>query len=338
MNRPFWSFRTSSVTPCDALEPLLPLYADGMASPSEIRQVEAHLPDCESCRAELAWMQATHAALASRPVAVPPPDLHARIALAIAASAPAPVTLRPARVFTVRTAYAAAASVTVLGIALSYSLWHTPGQVVVKHSAQHNAIAFVPTAKVHALPKTTKQPRVASSTVKPFAVKRIVVAHKTGPAAVTPPEYIASNVLPTKLPASPQRVKAPTHHAASAPLLASNHVPLTEKLITPHSEKIITPKPIETPKVANVFKEPVHVHIDIQPPIVTVSPPVVRTASDDPLSGFKAQLKERNAQMRNVSYAVTQYTKRIPYSGATNLMRSMDDSSRVANIGDIHSP
>ena len=130
------SFPASSPFGCRAIEPLLPLYADGAALPDEVRQVESHLPGCADCRAALSWLKATHAALAARPVAVPPPDLHARIARAIAASSDAPASLRPvpalrpARAFSLRPAYAAAASLAALGIAvLSYPLWHAPSVV-----------------------------------------------------------------------------------------------------------------------------------------------------------------------------------------------------------------
>lgn len=112
---------------CGTIDPLLSLYADGLASAEEARRVEGHLPGCAACRESLAWMQATQRALALRPVVSPPADLHARIASAIAASSAAPVSVstKGRRAFALRPAYAAAASLTALGIVVSYGLLHT---------------------------------------------------------------------------------------------------------------------------------------------------------------------------------------------------------------------
>jgi len=129
MNWTFWT-RTppTLLDDCGTVDPLLSVYADGMADADETRRVEAHLPGCADCRASLAWARATQRALSSRPVAVPPADLRGRIALAIAASDAAPIpafAVRSARAFVLRPAFAAAAaaSVALLG-ALSYGLMH----------------------------------------------------------------------------------------------------------------------------------------------------------------------------------------------------------------------
>lgn len=129
MNWTFWT-RTppTLLDDCGTVDPLLSVYADGMADADETRRVEAHLPGCADCRTSLAWARATQRALSSRPVAVPPADLRGRIALAIAASDAAPIpafAVRSARAFVLRPAFAAAAaaSVALLG-ALSYGLMH----------------------------------------------------------------------------------------------------------------------------------------------------------------------------------------------------------------------
>ena len=98
MNWRFWS-RTGGAgcDSCTAIEPLLSLYSDGMAAPSEVRRVEAHLADCDGCRQSLGWMRATRQVIAARPAVPPPVDLRARIARAIAEAdgvAPAPVRVR----------------------------------------------------------------------------------------------------------------------------------------------------------------------------------------------------------------------------------------------------
>ena len=105
MNWRFWD-RTGKECGdgCAAIEPLLSLYSDGMASPAEARRAEAHLEDCADCQQSLRWMQTTHQVIAARPVMPPPADLRARIARAIAeaeaAKAPAvkaPVVRTPVR-------------------------------------------------------------------------------------------------------------------------------------------------------------------------------------------------------------------------------------------------
>ncbi len=370
MNRPFWSFRTSaSPDNCETIEPLLSAYADGMASPAETRRLDAHLPGCESCRSALSWTQATRAALASRPVAVPPPDLHSRIALAIAlssrpvavpppdlhsrialaiaASAAAPVLRRPARVFTVRTAYAAAASLTALGIALSYPLWHTPGAEAVKQPVKLPVLAAAPSVRTNVPLKTTR-PLVASNAVKPAAVKRTIIAHKPVPTAAIQTEHIASNDVPAKLPAALQEVIAPVHHALPDRKIASRDIAPTEKQsIEKHSPlplKTLAPKPQEGLKVAKVIKESTRVPLDIQLPKVTPDP-VRQTASahqepssayDDPLGALKAQLKEKNARVRDVTLAAISVPVSHSAHDMTDLMHTLGGEEHTAVIDAIH--
>lgn len=352
MNRPFWSFRSSPQNICDGIEPLLSVYADDAASPAETRQVDAHLPECKACRAALSWMQATRAVLASRPVAVPPPDLHSRIALAIAASTPVPVSLRPARVFTVRTAYAAAASVTALGIALSYSLWHTPADVAVKHSEKPTAVAIVPVraVKPHLAPKTATRPLVASNRVKPAVAKHSVLARKIVPVAVTPLEHTASNVVLPKLPVvSSIGVKAPVHHAPLTQKIASRDIAPTEKHNTEKhaplpAVKTALPKLLEGPKVAKIIKVPIHVPVDIQPTKVT-SDPIVRTAStrqvpssasSDPLGFYKAQLKENESKFHSISFASVTVPVSRTAQEAMSLPHVLGGNDHTAFISAVH--
>jgi len=128
MNWTFWTRpQPTPLDDCGTVDPLLSAYADGMADAEETRRVEAHLPGCADCRESLAWARATQRALSSRPVAPPPAELRDRIALAIAASDAAPVpafAVRPSRrAFALRPAFAAAASLALVG-ALSYGLLH----------------------------------------------------------------------------------------------------------------------------------------------------------------------------------------------------------------------
>lgn len=361
MNRPFWSFRSApSEDICDSIKPLLSAYADGMASPAETRRIDAHLPQCEGCRAALSWMQATHAALASRPVAVPPPglhsrialaialssrpvavpppDLHSRIARAIAASSPTPVSLRPARVFTLRTAYAAAASVTALGIALSYPLWYTPGAGAV-HPAQPPVLATrpAPAGKTHLTPKTPVQPLTASNIVKPL---HTVIVRKTPPAPAAPLEHVAVNTPPVKLFAAPQNV-------VIKKVVASRDIAPVEK----HSGEKYAPLPVlktalpklpEGPKVAKVIREPIHVPVDIQPTKVTPDP-IVQTAStqgagpkasDNPLGPVLVYVKHAS----HMSLAAINAPAQKSYHEAINGIQEVGSTDHTAVVAGVYSP
>ncbi len=353
MNRPFWSFRSLPLNACDSIEPLLSVYADGMASHAEARRVEAHLPECENCRAALSWMQATRTVLASRPVAVPPPGLHSRIALAIAASSPAPVTLRPARVFTVQAAYAAAASVTALGAVLGYALWHTPVEVPVKHPARPVVLAAVPppvvtpplAVRTHSAPNTSARLLAASRAVKPAAVKHAVLARKIAPAAVAPLEHTASSVVPTHPLVVPTLIiKAPVHHAPVTEKIASAHLApaethSVEKRLPVPAEKTTGPKLPDTLKVAKVIKEPIRVPVDIQPTTLTPDP-VVRTASahaavsDNPLGPVLLYVKHAS----HVSLAAISAPVSRTAQEATGIAQTAGSSDRVPVFGGVYSP
>ena len=354
MKRPFWSFRVSSA--CDLTEPLLPLYTDGMASPAEIRLVEAHLPGCAACRATLAWMQATRLALAARPIAVPPLDLHARIALVIASSSlPAafvvPVPTRSARVFTLRSVYAAAASLTALGIALTYPLWHTPGEASVKHPVKQAVIANMPgpAVKTPASPKITKHPQVASGINKPTAVKQGIIARKM-PLSVTPPlEHTVANNVPANLVVVPQAVKALVHHALAVEKIASRGIAPTEKHTIKKPLPVISEKPItlKLPEVvltAKVPKEKTPMRLEMPAPTLTPDPPAEQTASavqptpQKASDGLGGELRAYAKQVRTASYVATGYTKRLSSRGASDMMHTLGGEEHSAFIPGVYSP
>lgn len=133
MNWQFW-LHNRPLPPADPLEncahvrPLLSLMSDGMASAKEAKEAQAHLQACADCRQALLWIEATRQAIALRPVVLPPADMRARIACAIAASAETAVPAVPVampsarRTFAVRPAYAAAASVAIAGAFLGHYL------------------------------------------------------------------------------------------------------------------------------------------------------------------------------------------------------------------------
>ena len=335
MNRPVWSFRTVPLSGCELIEPLLPLHADGLASPAEIRLVDAHLPDCADCRASLSWIEATHAALASRPVAVPPPDLQGRIALAIASSSAAPV-----RVFSLRPLYAAAASLAALGIV--FGLSHMPSQVAVKHPVPPKAIATVPApaaAKTPALPKPKKQVLVASRIVKTPSAKRLQAVREIAPVPETPTKQVASSrVLETKSVVKMPPAKVPVHRLDPSRLIASNTPKKAEHAVTLPKQSVpkrTLPKP---PLIANVVKEPI-VAVHIQPPSIEPDPPHVHVASatEAPSAKFVGILGPVIAHLgqSKAPQAVSHFAVQQSYQGVANTMR-MADSNGVRNFADIH--
>ena len=335
MNRPVWSFRTVPLSGCELIEPLLPLYADGLASPAEIRLVNAHLPDCADCRASLSWIQATHAALASRPVAVPPADLQGRIALAIASSSAA-----PARVFSLRPLYAAAASLAALGIV--FGLSHVPSQIAVKPTVPPKAIATVPAViKTPALPKPKKQVLVASRVVKTPSVKRLQTTREIAPVPETPTKQVASSrVLETKSVMKTPPVKIPVRRLDPSKLIASNAPKKAEHVVTLPLPKQSAPKRTlpKPPLIASVVKEPI-VAVHIQPPSIEPDPPHVRTASatEAPSAKFAGILGPVIAHLgqSKAPQAVSHFAVQQSYQGVANTMR-MADSNGVRNFADIH--
>jgi hypothetical protein len=365
MNWPFWSLRRTSEKnnptsekSCESIEPLLPLYADGMASPREMRQVESHLPDCESCRETLFWMQATHRALAARPVALPPADLHSRIAQAIAASSAAPISLtpgllRPTRSFTLRPAYAAAASLTVLGlfVSLSYPLWHSTNDSV-KPAPQPPHIASIqPILKPHssALPHSTSvhasRPQIASVTPERQtpATRPLVTPRKPVPMTAIAPNARVADTVPVSAPhPAPAHAQAVIHSSLVLhDKIASSKAAPIEKRQPPVSLKSLTPKAIEAPLIARNEKEPLpNVPVTIKPSTVTPEAPLVQTASapsrpksDNPLG----KLAEFTRALSSAPYAPSRFTTRQASSGIANAAMQSLDSEPVAYYGAIHS-
>ena len=229
MNWSFWTqprqpgSHASELDCCDTIDPLLSLYADHMASSEETVRVEAHLPGCESCRESLGWMQATRRTLSSRPVMLPPADLRARIAGAIAASAVEPGA-RPLRVFALRPAYAAAASLSILGVlVLGHSLLTAPK--VKPQNPAPKLVASLPPVVADKAP-----------TVSPPLVPRMIVKHAALPAAET------SIPLATAVPDAAEH--APREMAiALPPGLAQSSLRPVHGLVFPAAAKI-TSKPV----------------------------------------------------------------------------------------------
>ena len=364
MNRPFWSHRRRLSEPsCESVEPLLPLYADGMATPDEMRFVEAHLPACADCRAALSWIQATHSALASRPIAAPPPDLHSRIAQAIAASSAAPGTLgasvpfasplRPARSFTRRSAYAAAASLTALGIAVSFPLWHlSPHSAAKPAPPVLTASSTAPPAHLPAKPMPQHAaPLIASTGQKPKPGARAVpltrqslpmtmpheaaVPQESGvpQETVVPQEQVAST-LPAPHPAATMRVNLPRRSPAAARSLvaSASRIPAEKRLpIVPDAApKTAAPKISDTPLVAKQDAP-----VTVAPAIVTADPPV-KTASLPRSEDFLGPVNAAAKAMRTVAFGSTSLTKRQVYSGVASTVQSLD-SNHVAVYNAIYS-
>jgi len=369
-----WPFRSLRIVPpaspsfalppsCEGIEPLLPLYADGMASPDEMRQVEAHLPGCAGCRESLFWMQATHRALAARPVAVPPADLHSRIAEAIAASSAAP-SLRPAHSFTLRPAYAAAASLTVLGVILGHSLLHSPvpsmPNVNVVNPAQPKVASAplgAPGAK-NVLPRAAQVKQhqmlvarnVPAATTKPDSAKSVTVRHAPAPEktvpvnAVAPPDRVVDNApAPThaseKLPVPSKPV---VHLQAALPknLMASAKVPRAETRHPATPEPRITKPNVEVAMLPRHEKEPFSAQVHIGPAIVTMPPPAtVKTASFTAASGgLLAGVKAYAIAMSTVAPGKTSLMERQISRGGTNAMQALDHDEHFAYEDAIHLP
>ena len=151
MNWRFWNRSEKSGDDCTAMEPLLSLYSDGMASAAEARRIEAHLKDCPVCQQSLGWMQATHQIIAARPAVPPPADLRARIARALAESegVKAPVVKSPARrPQTLRPAFAYGLSVALFA-AISGGLFWSAQQ-----THHNNVVMTPPPSRVAVVPQT----------------------------------------------------------------------------------------------------------------------------------------------------------------------------------------
>lgn len=367
-----WPFRSLRVVPpaspsfalppsCDLIEPLLPLYADSMASPDEMRLVEAHLPACAGCREGLFWMQATHRALAARPVAVPPADLHSRIAQAIAASSAAS-SLRPARSFTLRPAYAAAASLTALGVVLGVSLLHSPVPSVPTANVVKPAppkVASAPPVILRAkntLPHASRVKRhqtlvarnvpaaaIQHDPAKSVTVRYVPMPEKTAPGnAAAPADRVADNApAPAHAFVPPHAQTKPVVHLSvvphDKPLVASSKIIPTEKR-HPEPQKLFAPKLPAVPLLARHDKEPLPVQVHIEPPTVTMQSPTVRIASSRTESGgLLAEVNAHAKAMSTVAYRKTSLMERQVSREGTNAIQTLDHEN-IAYVDAIHSP
>src|SRR5438874_12454813 len=80
---------------CDEYELELSAYRDGALPPAERERIASHVASCPSCKAALAAIEASHAALASMPKLKSPEIVRQRIREAIAL--PRVVAVRPRR-------------------------------------------------------------------------------------------------------------------------------------------------------------------------------------------------------------------------------------------------
>jgi hypothetical protein len=87
----------SAFDSCYRTERLLSLYIDGELSAQQKEYVESHLPNCESCKAALVILQATHQVLTQRVTVTPPAYLSERLRQAIAIEATRPAVVQPSR-------------------------------------------------------------------------------------------------------------------------------------------------------------------------------------------------------------------------------------------------
>jgi hypothetical protein len=204
---------------------LLSLQADGMASADELRRVESHLSLCDNCRLAQNWMQATHLAIAQRPLVTPPVDLRARIAQAVAAQA-SPVAFTTRRSLLLRPAFAVAASLALAAAWVGHSLLTahstSPGVKItpvalVPHTPPQPALGSVrptpapPRAIAKTLPapapirRTPAQPIERVARVTDAAPPRVIVPELTAPAPTSHPAVHPKNTLPVSLNAKAPR-------------------------------------------------------------------------------------------------------------------------------------
>lgn len=360
----FWT-RPEPITldDCQTIDPLLSLYADKMTSAEEAERVEAHLPGCATCREALAWMQATQRALAARPIVSPPADLRARIAGAIAASsaAPIPISLPVRRAFVLRPAYAAAASLTALGVVISYSLLHHPSQVIVrsvKHPSQVAALPRVNPAapvtipadqagvKPHTIYHPARRSKPASFNPGLVAVKPVDDSLPVKAKGKTPVEAgSVTRLATTSFPAlSPVKTHLTLPHKplpskpnpalmakANAPTLAvETHKALAPKPEDRKPETVVAAVPHTSTEAVPVNVGPASIKPD---PLLTVT---VATAHEshfqtaDLLGPVKARLGQMQAFTHNS-------ISREAASGATYAMRTLD-SDRTPGVDLVHGP
>jgi len=348
----FWN-RTQPATSdsCGTIDPLLSLYADGMASAEEARRVETHLPGCAACHASLVWTQATQRAIASRPVVSPPADLRARIASAIAASsaAPVPVSLTARRVFALRPAYAAAASLTILGVAVSYGLLHQSSFVAV-HPAKLPQVAVAPPINPPVpVVKTMTGPAVKShvlrrpaATPKPVRLNPDLMARaqpdKAEPMAVKTPAGAGSV---TKTPARPAPMMAsvkPHGPTVKKPILSRFKPELmaTTKLpVEPHKAPVVKPED-RKPEVVAIAAPPVPVNVGA-PSIKPDPTPTIVVASSHENHARTGELLRLGAYVGQMKSFTHNTVSREAANGATYAARTLN-LDKTPGIDFVHGP
>jgi hypothetical protein len=286
-----WRFWEHKKDNCAAIEPLLSLFADDMASEAEARRVTAHLPSCERCRHSLQWMQATRQVIVSRPVVAPPADLCARISRAIAESESPRVPVRPAsRLLTLRPALGYGFSVALLVALGGGVLWNEAHQPLVPHQVPRSVVATSQSPAHQSL-----SPAVLPKRVQSVPPQASVVANRSNPSpapmlahhsVVTHEHPDLTAMADTKTQMTPAKVtfvlNAPrpvaVHHMVTAPsetLLARTH-PMTLPALR---VKILRPSPApqENTQVANLPPPVAPPSVHVLPP--TVTPDQVHVAS-----------------------------------------------------------
>lgn len=363
-----WTFWTrtqpADLDDCGAIDPLLSLYADGLASAGEAQRVETHLPGCPACREALAWVRATQRALAARPVASPPADLHARIAAAIAASSEAPETasFQTRRGFALRPMFAAAASVAVLGV-VSYGLLHTQTPQTARQTVPApTKVAAAPSVgpSVSLTPTITPHPGV-----KPRIVRHLAVPPK--PARSNPD--LMARAQPNESQPEPVAAKA-SHEVGSAakppiqpaPLMASIKLPVptikkpslpkfkpdlmaTSKHPVPSSgtRKVPVPQPEAKKPEAIVATtaqptSPTAVPVNVGAPTIKQDPaPTVVVVSTHESHAQRANLLSLGAYVGQMKSFTHNTVSREAANGATYAVRTLD-SNKTPGIDLVHGP
>lgn len=302
-NRP----RQSCPDVCDTILSLLSLQADGMASADESRRVDLHLKTCDDCRRAQSWMQATHLAIAQRPLVAPPPDLRARIAQAVAAQA-APVVFTTRRPLVLRPAFAVAASLALAAAWVGHSLLTTPAP---EPTVEPTAVATVPRVTppmfVPPVRSVTVPPKVAVKPAPPMLprvlvkpIERLATTKDTAPSRIVIPKAAFSVPAPRPMsrpataPHAPLIAKAPAPAAvipAKPHPAAISEPKIAHMAIVPKPAPLVTVPDVTPPTTVSPEPAPTVVAINPVAPAPTPEPTPIRVARrDDALSVVRAHL------------------------------------------------
>ncbi len=355
---------------CAHIRPLLSLMSDGMASAKEAREAEAHLQTCGDCRQALLWINATRQAIVARPVVLPPADMRARIACAIAASAETAVPAVPIampsvrRVFTLRPAYAAAASVAVAGAFLGHYLLtsgRAPGTEkpilpIRSASSGQGKTNAAPSAKtghavVPTLPGSRRQPLVA--VLAPSGESARQTTANSSPARQTHPLFASGRTLSAGVPRTPTSpgpdIKTPVLQVASgprrlappAPAAAERHPDLLAVRPAPKSPPgVRTHAPGDRPQLATLPASSAETHAAPAPFAVTSPPapapapvqaPVVARLPDTSPAPPRAPSGDGLGSVRTsvASYSHEGYARRLSMANGVHLRQNFVQISAV---------